>query len=97
MSIFFPIMVVKLDLGSSEINMIFLILLIFLQIWLVDILENFWFLKLGKGQNYKNQNVEIQKEHRKKFKGSEHQKCLFSSSLLRHQNIKKCLFSSSQH
>ena len=52
---------------------------------------------LGKGQNYENQNIEIQKEHRKKFKGSEHRKCLFSSSLLQHQNIKKCLFSSSQH
>jgi hypothetical protein len=48
---------------------------------------------MGKGQNYKNQNVKIQKEHQKKFKGSEHRKCLFSSSLLRHQNIKKCLFS----
>jgi hypothetical protein len=45
MSIFFPIMVVKLDLGSSEINMIFLILSIFLQIWLVDILDNFCFFK----------------------------------------------------
>jgi hypothetical protein len=52
---------------------------------------------MGKGQNYENQNIEIQKEHRKKFKGSEHRKCLFSSSLLRHQNIEKCLFSSSQH
>ncbi len=28
----------------------------------------FW----GKGQNYKNQNIEIQKEHRKCFKASEH-------------------------
>ena len=52
---------------------------------------------VGKGQNYKNQNIKIQKEHWKKFKGSEHRKCLFSSSLLRHQNIEKCLFSSSQH
>jgi hypothetical protein len=28
----------------------------------------------GKGQNYENQNVESQKEHRKSIKGSEHQK-----------------------
>jgi len=30
---------------------------------------------IGKGQNYKNQNIEIQKEHRKCFKASEHRKC----------------------
>ena len=34
-------------------------------------------LKMGKGQNYENQNIEIQKEHRKKFKGSEHRKVSF--------------------
>ncbi len=36
----------------------------------------------------KNQNIENQKEHQKNFKASEHQKCLFSSSLLRHHYIK---------
>jgi hypothetical protein len=30
---------------------------------------------MGKGQNYENQNIEIQKEHRKCFKASEHRKC----------------------
>ena len=29
---------------------------------------------LGKGQNYKNQNIESQKEHQKSIKGSEHWK-----------------------
>jgi hypothetical protein len=34
------------------------------------------FVKIwGKGQNYENQNIEIQKEHRKCFKASEHRKC----------------------
>ena len=27
---------------------------------------------MGKGQNYENQNIEIQKEHQKCFKASEH-------------------------
>jgi hypothetical protein len=35
---------------------------------------------LGKGQNYEFHNVENQKEHRKKFKGSEHQKDLLKGS-----------------
>ena len=30
---------------------------------------------MGKGQNYENQNIEIQKEHQKCFKASEHRKC----------------------
>ena len=34
----------------------------------------------GKGQNYKFHNVENQKEHRKKFKGSEHRKDLLKGS-----------------
>ncbi len=51
----------------------------------------------GKGHYYENQNIENQKEHRKKFKASEHRKCLFSSSLLRHHYIKKHLYSSSLH
>jgi hypothetical protein len=29
---------------------------------------------LGKGQNYKNQNIESQKEHKKYIKASERQK-----------------------
>ena len=49
----------------------------------------------GKGQNYENQNIEIQKEHRKCFKASKHQKCLFSSSLLLQSEHRKCLLSSS--
>jgi hypothetical protein len=32
-------------------------------------------LKQGKGQNYKNQNIENQKEHQKNSKPSEHRKC----------------------
>ncbi len=52
--------------------------------------------ELGKGQNYENQNIEIQKEHQKCFKASEHRKCLFTSSLLLLQSEhRKCLFSSS--
>jgi hypothetical protein len=50
---------------------------------------------MGKGHNYENQNIKIQKEHRKCFKASEHRKCLFSSSLLRQSEHQKCLFSSS--
>ena len=46
--------------------------------------------KVGKGQNYKNQKIEIQKEHQKCFKASEHQKCLFSSSLLRQKTDFRC-------
>ncbi len=34
----------------------------------------------GKGQNYEFHNVENQKEHRKKFKGSEHRKDLLKGS-----------------
>jgi hypothetical protein len=30
---------------------------------------------MGKGQNYENQNIKIQKERQKCFKASEHQKC----------------------
>ena len=44
---------------------------------------------MGKGQNYENQNIEIQKEHWKCFKASEHRKCLFSSSLLRQSEHQK--------
>ena len=29
----------------------------------------------GKGQNYENQNIKIQKDHQKCFKASEHRKC----------------------
>ncbi len=29
----------------------------------------------GKGQNYENQNIENQKEHRKNSESSEHRKC----------------------
>jgi hypothetical protein len=29
---------------------------------------------MGKGKNYKNQNIEIQKESQKCFKASDHQK-----------------------
>ena len=29
----------------------------------------------GKGQNFKNQNIENQKEHRKNSESSEHRKC----------------------
>jgi hypothetical protein len=36
----------------------------------------------GEGQNYKNQNIKIQKERQKCFKASERQKCLLSSSTL---------------
>ncbi len=36
-----------------------------------------------EGHYYENQNFENQKERQKKIKASEHQKCLFSSSLLR--------------
>ena len=43
---------------------------------------------LGEGHYYENQNIKNQKEHRKKFKASEHQKCLFSLSLLPHHYIK---------
>jgi hypothetical protein len=50
---------------------------------------------MGKGQNYENQNIEIQKEHWKCFKASEHRKCLFSSSLLLQSEHRKCLLSSS--
>ncbi len=32
-------------------------------------------LKWGKGQNYENQNIENQKEHRKNSEPSEHRKC----------------------
>ena len=44
-------------------------------------------LSLGKGQNYKNQNIENQKEHRKNSKPSEHRKCpsIFHKS---DQNVK---------
>ena len=34
----------------------------------------------GKGQNYEFHNVENQKEHQKKFKGSEHRKDLLKGS-----------------
>jgi hypothetical protein len=44
---------------------------------------------LGKGHYYEFHNVEIQKEHRKKFKATEHRKCLFSSSLLRQSERRK--------
>jgi len=42
---------------------------------------------LGKGQNYKNRNIENQKEHRKNSKPSEHRKCpsIFHKS---DQNVK---------
>jgi hypothetical protein len=43
----------------------------------------------------RGQNVEFHYYDRPFF--SEHCKCLFSSSLLRHQNVKKCLFSWSEH
>ena len=49
----------------------------------------------GKGQNYENQNIKVQKDHQKCFKASEHRKCLFSSSLLLQSEHRKCLFSSS--
>ena len=35
---------------------------------------------MGKGQNYEFHNVENQKEHQKKFKGSEHRKDLLKGS-----------------
>ena len=44
---------------------------------------------MGKGHNYENQNIKIQKEHRKCFKASEHRKCLFSSSLLQQSEHRK--------
>jgi hypothetical protein len=44
---------------------------------------------LGKGHYYEFHNVKIQKEHQKKFKASEHQKCPFSSSLLRQSEHRK--------
>jgi hypothetical protein len=34
---------------------------------------------LGKGQNYKNRNIEIQKEHQKSINESEHQKSINES------------------
>ncbi len=40
-----------------------------------------------EGHYYKNQNIKNQKEHRKKFKASEHLKCHFCLSLLRHHYI----------
>ncbi len=44
-------------------------------------------IQRGEGHYYENQNIENQKEHQKKFKASEHQKYLFSSSLLQHHYI----------
>jgi hypothetical protein len=35
---------------------------------------------MGKGQNYENQTIEIQKEHRKCFKASEHRKSKISTA-----------------
>ncbi len=44
---------------------------------------------LGKGQNYKNYNVENQKEHQKIWRWSLHRNVSFSWSLLRHQYYDK--------
>ena len=45
---------------------------------------------LGKGQNYENKNIKIQKEHKKCFKASEHQKCPseISTKVIRTSKIK---------
>ena len=61
MSIFFPIMVVKLDLGSSEINMIFLILLIFFTNLASGHFGEFLGFKIGK-------RSELQKSERRNSK-----------------------------